>query len=95
MTTTAKLLDVFGARNRRLDAWYLAQHPDRVLELLAARRWEQLIPFAQAIQEDVPRELAATDPALYRTLRKAFTEIHVRGLALKPDVLQRYAAEHK
>ncbi|OAM91644.1 hypothetical protein AW736_02260 [Termitidicoccus mucosus] len=84
-----KLTSIIGARQREMDAWHLAQHPEQVAELLAARDWERLIPFADAIAADVPVQLAATDPALYRTLRKAVTEIHVRGLALNPDALRR------
>lgn len=82
---------VFGARRREMEAWDLARHVDRILALLAAKEWARLIPFADAMAADVPVELAATDPALYRTLRKAFTEIHVRGLALNPKALRSLA----
>lgn len=91
MQTLPSKKSVWGARRREMEAWTLAQHPDRVVELLAAREWGQLVPFADAVAADVPIALAATDPALYRTLRKALTEIHVRGLALNPKTLRRLA----
>lgn len=91
MQSPGKNISVLGARRREMEAWHLAQHLDRVVELLAAREWERLIPFADAVAADVPPALAATDPALYRTLRKALTEIHVRGLALNPKALRQLA----
>jgi hypothetical protein len=76
-----------------MDAWHLAQHPELVAKLIVARQWARLIPFADAIAADAPEELAATDQALYRTLRKAVTEIRIRGLALRPDKLREFAAK--
>jgi len=91
MPTFGARNSVLGARRREMEAWALAQHLDQVVALLAAKKWEQLIPFADAVAADVPVALAATDPALYRTLRKALTEVHVRGLALNPETLRRLA----
>ncbi len=84
---------IIGARERELDAWHIAQHPELVTELMVARQWARLIPFADFIAADAPEELAATDQALYRTLRKAVTEIRIRGLALRPDKLRELAAK--
>ena len=84
---------ILGARQRELEAWDLAQHPDQVFALLAAKKWKELIPFADAVASDVPVQLAATDPAFYRTMRKAFTEVHVRGIALNADELRKLATQ--
>jgi hypothetical protein len=83
---------IIGAREREMNARWLAQHPEEVVALWHARDWAALIPYADAIAEDVPIALAMTDPALFRTLRKAYTEIHCRGLAFDPVALRRLAA---
>ena len=76
-----------------MEAWSLAQQPERIAALIEAKQWHVLIPLADAIAADAPKELAATDPALFRTLRKAFTELRVRGLALDPAALRKLAGE--
>ncbi len=82
---------ILGARQRELAAWDLIQHTDKVIKLLVAKDWENLIPFAEAVSKDAPIELAATDQALFRTLRKAITEVHIKGLALDVNALKRLA----
>jgi len=77
-----------NARNDELSARYLVQHPEAVCELLAAKQWGKLVPYAELVANDAPEDLIFTDPAQYRTLRKAITEIRCRGLALNPDKLK-------
>jgi hypothetical protein len=81
-----------GARERELRARHLVQHLDKVYELLAAKKWGELVPFAELVAADAPDDLIHTDPALYRTLRKAVTEARVRGLVLAPKKLRELAA---
>ena len=81
-------MNTANARNDELSARYLVQHPEAVCELLAAKQWGKLVPFAELVTNDAPKDLVFTDPALYRTLRKAITEIHCRGLALNPGKLK-------
>jgi hypothetical protein len=77
-----------NARDDELGARHLVQHPDAVCELLAAKQWGKLVPFAELVANDAPKDLIFTDPAQYRTLRKAITEIQCRGLALNPRKLR-------
>ena len=78
-----------------MEAWALVQDRQRVIELWHQKRWAELIPFADAVASDAPVAVAATDAALYRTLRKAITEIRVRGLAFDPQALRRLAQNDK
>lgn len=95
MDPTANISDLLGARQREMEARHLLTHLDEVTELIASKQWERLIAFADAVAADAPLDLASTDPALFRTLRKAVTEVHVRGLALDPQELRRLAAASK
>jgi hypothetical protein len=88
-------LDILGARQRELETWELVQNPDQVFALLALKKWKELIPFADAVASDVPVQLAATDPAFYRTMRKALTEVHIRGIALNANELRRLSRQNE
>ena len=81
-------MSIASARNNELSARRLVQDPEAVCELLAAKQWGKLVPFAELVANDAPKDLIFTDPALYRTLRKAITEIRCRGLALDPQKLR-------
>jgi hypothetical protein len=81
--------DLQNARQNELDARFLVRHPEIVCQLLAEKKWRQLISFAELVETDAPTDLIFTDPALYRTLRKAITEIRCRGLALNPKKLKK------
>jgi len=75
-------------------AIHLLTHPDpfKIGAYLHAHRWADLAHLADFIQRDVPRGLAHTDPALYRTLRAAVTDAICCGWGrLNPVVLRRLA----
>jgi hypothetical protein len=81
-------------RERELVARHLLAHQEEIPGLIANRDWERLVCLAEFIANDVPRELAATDPALYRTLRSQVTELHIKGFgALNLEALRKLAAE--
>jgi hypothetical protein len=91
--TPLTLNDVLGAREREMRGRHLVRHLDEVFGLLADKNWEALIPFAELVAGDAPEDLVHTDPALYRTLRKAVTEARVRGLVLNTQKLKELAAQ--
>jgi hypothetical protein len=69
------------ARAAEIQAFHLARAgPDAVRDLIAIRAWIALLPLACLVEHDMPRDFAQTDPALYRTIRKALTELHCGGL---------------
>ena len=51
----------------------------RMPEVAVARDWELLREIARLAQQDAPRELATTDPALFSTWRAAVTKYHLKG----------------
>lgn len=51
----------------------------RMAELYLARDWQLLREVARLAQQDAPIVLAATDAALYRSIREAVTKYHLRG----------------
>ena len=55
--------------------------------LLAAKRIDDLQAVLEMVRNDPPKDLAQTDPALYRKLRARITELRVAGwgTALKKD----------
>ena len=79
---------IANARNDEMSARHLVQHPEEVCGLHVDKQWGRLVPFAELVVNDVPKDLIFTDPALCRTLRKAITEIRCRGLALNPQKLR-------
>jgi len=67
------------ARQRELTARYLLTHLEQIAVYLKERRWEELAAVVELAEQDAPRSLAHSDPALYRTLREQITEFRLRG----------------
>lgn len=67
------------AREAELTARYLLENPDELGVYLKACRWAEVAAVVRYAQRDVPPTLAATDPALYRSLRDGITRFYVRG----------------
>ena len=67
------------AREEELTARYLLEHPDELGAYVKARRWAELAALVRYVRRDVPVDLAATDPALYRALREGVTRFYLRG----------------
>ena len=58
----------------------------KMAALVNARDWELLREVARMAQQDAPLDLAATDPALFQTLRQAVTKFHLGGWsAMTPE----------
>ena len=55
------------------------EHPEELGVYLKAKRWAEVAAVVRYAKRDVPPELAATDPALYRTLREGVTRFYLRG----------------
>lgn len=51
----------------------------RMAAVAKARDWELLEEIARLAEADAPIEMAATDPAMYATLRRAITSFHLKG----------------
>ncbi|MCZ7639516.1 MAG: hypothetical protein M5U12_27815 [Verrucomicrobia bacterium] len=66
-------------REEELAARELLENPERVGIFLRQQRWAELAALVRFAQRDVPRELAQTDPALYRRLREQITRFFLRG----------------
>jgi hypothetical protein len=60
-------------------ARHLLAHPEEVDVYLKQRRWAEVAALVRYARRDVPVELAATDPALFRTLREQVTRFFLRG----------------
>lgn len=81
-----------GGRKAEMTAIHLLTHPEEIGVYLAQKRFAEVASLADYLKRDVPHELAHTDPALFRTLRKAVTELHIRGYGtLNSRVLRRLA----
>jgi hypothetical protein len=68
-----------NAREAELTARHLLEHPDQLGVYLKEKRWAEVAALVRYARNDVPPELAATDPALYRTLREGITRFFLRG----------------
>ena len=66
-------------REEELVARHLLEHPDELGVYLKEKRWAEVVAVVRYAKRDVPPELAATDPALYRTLREGITRFFLRG----------------
>jgi hypothetical protein len=51
----------------------------RVVAVVKARDWELLEEVARIVEADVPIAMAASDPAMFVTLRAAITRYHLKG----------------
>jgi hypothetical protein len=67
------------AREEEMVARHLLAHPEEVDVYLKQRRWAEVAALVRYARRDVPVELAATDPALFRTLREQVTRFFLRG----------------
>lgn len=67
------------AREEELTARHLLEHQELIDVYLKEKRWAELAAVVRYAQRDVPRELAVTDPALFRTLREQITRFFLRG----------------
>ncbi len=77
------------AREEELMARHLLEDPELLGVYLKEKRWEEVVSLVRYARNDVPRELAITDPALYRALREGVTRFFLRGGgALNPAKLQ-------
>ena len=66
-------------REEELVARDLLQHPEKVAVCFKDKRWAELAAVVRFARRDVPRELAQTDPALYRRLREQITRFFLVG----------------
>jgi hypothetical protein len=51
----------------------------RTAEVAVARDWDLLEEVARLASEDAPKDLAHTDPSLFRAWREAVTKYHLKG----------------
>lgn len=67
------------ARERELVARDLLSHQEKIPQFMAAHRWEELHALAAFVSKDIAKDIAQTDPALFRTLRSQVTEYYIKG----------------
>jgi hypothetical protein len=67
------------AREEELADRCLLEHPDQLGFYLKEWRWTEVAAVVRYARGDDPPDLAATDPALYRTLRDGMTRFFLRG----------------
>lgn len=80
-------------REQEITAQHLLTQPLGVAKALKERRWGDVALAVELATEEIPADLAITDPALYRTLRDAVTTFHLRGGgALNLEKLRQLAA---
>jgi len=67
----------------------------RIAAVAKARDWELLEEIARLAEADAPVEMAASDPAMYATLRAAITRFHLGGWsAMTAERVREVAREH-
>ncbi len=66
-------------REQEITAQTLLTRPDGIATALKERRWADVGVAVEFAEADLPKDLAITDPALYRTLREAITRFYLRG----------------
>lgn len=66
-------------REQEITAQSLLTRPDGIAAALKERRWADVGAAVEFAEADLPKDLAITDPALYRTLREAITRFYLRG----------------
>jgi hypothetical protein len=67
------------AREENLIAREMLLHPELLGQRLKERRWADVAALVRYVQQDVPPDLALTDPALYQALRDGVTRFYLRG----------------
>lgn len=65
-------------REKEIVARHLLTHQHLIATSLKARDWATIQALAEYIEDDAPRSLIGTDPALYRTLRAQITEARLK-----------------
>ena len=79
-------------REQEITAQTLLIRPNGIAQALKNRRWADVGSAVEFAEADLPKDLAITDPALYRTLREAITRFYLRGGgALNLDKLRQLA----
>jgi len=66
-------------RQQEIIAQSLLVRHDGIAKALKERRWADVGVAVEFAQNDLPKDLAITDPALYRSLREAITNFYLRG----------------
>jgi hypothetical protein len=67
---------------------------DRIAAVAKARDWELLEEIARLVEADAPIDMAASDPAMFSTLRRAITRFHLKGWsAMTAERVRRVAQE--
>jgi hypothetical protein len=66
-------------REQELTAHQLLVQSNGIAKALVERRWADVAIAVEFAETELPRDLAMTDPALYRTLSDAITTFYVRG----------------
>jgi hypothetical protein len=66
-------------REQELVAREMLDRPELLGVRLKEKRWADVAALVRYVQQDVPKNLAMTDPALYKTLRDQITRFHLRG----------------
>jgi hypothetical protein len=67
----------------------------RIAAVVKARDWELLEEIARFVEADAPVDMAASDPAMYATLRAAITRFHLKGWsAMTAERVREVAREH-
>jgi len=80
-------------REEELVARLLLEHQELIDEYFRDKRWAELLALVRFAQKDVRPDLAASDPALYRTLREQITRFFLRGGArFSAEKLERLVA---
>ena len=67
------------AREESLTAREMLLKPELLGQRLKERRWAEVAATVRYAQQDVPPDLALTDPALYQSLREGVTRFYLRG----------------
>lgn len=81
------------ARERELIARELLARPELLGIRLRERRWGDVAALVEYVERGVPKDLAMTDPALFKTLHDQIAHFYLRGGgALSLAALNRMAA---
>ena len=66
-------------REMELVARALLADPTLIAKAMAEKRWPDVLCLALLLDQGLPPALAATDPALYRTLSRQIAEVVILG----------------
>ena len=68
-----------NVREQELIARHLLEHQDEIDVCFKNQEWAKLAALVRYAQQDAPKSLIHTDPALYRHLRQCITRFFLRG----------------